>query len=65
MLTWSGDQVEDHMTQNCLECHQDADHDIIINIRWSVSGIIHTLIGVLVFCKVHIQPAIASDSTNV
>ena len=24
-LTWSGNQVEDHKAQNCLECHQDAD----------------------------------------
>ena len=45
-LTWSGNQVEDYTTQNCLEFHQDAYHAIIINIRRSVSGIIHTLIGV-------------------
>ena len=25
-LTWSGNQVEDHTNQNCLEFHQDADH---------------------------------------
>ena len=58
---WSGNQVEYHTTQNCLECHQDADHDIIINIRWSVSGIIHNLIGVSVCCKLQIQPAIESE----
>ena len=54
-LTWSGNQVEDHTTQNCLECHQDTDHAIIINLRRSVSGIIHTLFGVYVCWKVHIQ----------
>ena len=63
-LTWSGNQVEDHTTQNCLECHQDADHAIILNRRRSVSCIIHTLLGVAVCWKVHIQPAIASDSTD-
>ena len=47
-----------------MECHQDADHAIIINIRRSVSGIIHTLLGVAVYWKVHIQLAIASDSTD-
>ena len=63
-LTWSGNQVEDHKTQNFLECHQDADHARIINRRRSVSGIIHTLLGVAVCWKVQIQPAIASDSTD-
>ena len=48
-----------------LECHQDADHAIIINRRRSVSGIIHTLLGVAIFWKVHIQSAITSDSTDV
>ena len=43
-LTWSGNQVEYHTTQNCLECHQDADHTRIINRRRSFSGIIHTLL---------------------
>ena len=43
-ITWSGNRVEDHTTHNCLECHQDADHDIIINRRRSVSVIIHTLL---------------------
>ena len=47
-LTWSGNQVEYHTTQNFLECHKDADHDIIINIIRSVSGIMHTLLGVSV-----------------
>ena len=32
-LTLSGNQVEDHKTQNFLECHQDAEHARIINIR--------------------------------
>ena len=63
-LTWSGNQVEDHTTQNCLECHQDADHVRILNRRRSVSGIINTLLGVAVCCKSHIQPAIESDSTD-
>ena len=32
-LTLSGNQVENHTTQNCLECHQDADHARILNRR--------------------------------
>ena len=47
-LTWSGNQVEDHTTHNCMECHQDADNAIILNRRRSVSVIIHTLLGVAV-----------------
>ena len=45
-FTWSGNHVEDHTTHNCVECHQDVDHAIILNIRRSVLGIIHTLLGV-------------------
>ena len=63
-LTWSGNQVEDHTTKNCLECHQYADHARILNRRRSAFGIIHTLLGVAVCCKVQIHPAIASDSTD-
>ena len=33
-LTWSGNEVEDYKIQICLECHQNADHDITINKRW-------------------------------
>ena len=44
----NGNQVEDYTTHNCLEFHQDADHAIIINIRLSVSGILHTLLAVAV-----------------
>ena len=47
-LMWSGNQVEDYTTHNCLEFHQYADHAIILNIRRSVSGILHTLIGVAI-----------------
>ena len=63
-LTWSGNQVGYHTTQNCLEFHQDADHAIILNRRRSVSGIIRTLLGVAVCWKVQIQSAIASGSTD-
>ena len=63
-LTCSENQVEDHTTQNCLECHQDVHHARIINIRLSVLGIINNLIGVAFCWKLHIQPAIASDSTT-
>ena len=63
-LTWSGYQVEYHKTKNCLECHQDADNAIIVNRRWSVLGIIHTLLGFALCGKVQIQPAIVSDSTD-
>ena len=45
-LTWSGNKVEDHTTQNLLEYHQDADHARILNRRRSVLGIKHTLLGV-------------------
>ena len=63
-LTWSGDQIEDYITQNFIECHQDRDNAKIINRRRSFSGIIHTLVGVVVWCKVKIQPAVAYDSTD-
>ena len=63
-LTQSGNKFEDHTTQNCLECHQNSDYAIILNIRRSVLGIIHTLLSVAVFWKVQIQPYIASDSTD-
>ena len=63
-LIWSGNQVEYHTTQNFLECYQDADHARILNRRRSVSGIIHTLLGVAVLWKVQIQQAIASESTD-
>ena len=54
-ITWSGNQVEDHTTQNFLEFHQDADHARILNRRRSVSGIIHTLLVVSFCWKVHIH----------
>ena len=63
-LTWGGNQVEYHTTHNCLECNQYADHAIILNIRRSVSGIIHTLLGVAVCWKVQIQQSIVSESTD-
>ena len=63
-LTWSGNQVEDHTIYNVLEFYQDADRNRIINRRRSVSGIIHTISGVDIFWEVHIQPAIAYDSTG-
>ena len=63
-LTWSGNQVEYYVTYNCLYCHQYADHARILNRRRSLSGIIYTLLGVAVFWKVHIQPAIDSESTD-
>ena len=63
-LTWSGNQLKYYTTHNCLEQHQDYYHAIIINIIWSVSDIIHTLLGVAVFYKVNIQPNVASDSTD-
>ena len=61
---WSGDHVEDYKTHNCLECHQDVDHAQILNIQWSVSGIIHTLIGVDVCWKDQIKPVFYSDPTD-
>ena len=63
-LTWSGNQFEDYTTHNCLEFHNYAYHAIIINRRRLVSGIIHNILGVAVCWKVHIQPDIASESTD-
>ena len=37
-------------THNCIECHQDADHAINLNTIRSVSGIVHTILGVIVCC---------------
>ena len=48
-ILWSGNQVEEYTTYNCLEFHQYADHAIIINIIRSVLGINYTLLGVAVF----------------
>ena len=62
-LTWSGNQVEEHTTQNCLEHHQYANF-YNTNRRRSVSGIIHTLFGVSVFWNVQIQPSIDSESPD-
>ena len=62
-LTWSGNQVKDYITQNFLEFREDADHAIILNIIRSVSVIIHTLLGISVCWKLHIQPYIVSYST--
>ena len=64
-LTLSGNQVEKYTTHNFLECYQDDGHDIVLIRRLSVSVIIHTILGVVVFWKVHIQPAIAYESTDV
>ena len=64
MFSWTGTQVEDYTTHNCVECHRYADLDIILNIRRSVSCIIHDLIGVAVFWEVQIPPYVASDSTK-
>ena len=50
-------------THNCLERHECTDHDIILNLRRSASGIIYTFLGVASLWKLQIQPAIASDST--
>ena len=63
-ITWIGNQVEYHTTQNCLECHQNSNHARILNRRRSVSVIIHTLLGVAVFWKVHIQTDIIFEPTD-
>ena len=52
ILTCIGNQVEYYTTHNWLEFRQDADHNIIINRRHSVSGILNTLLGVSVFWKI-------------
>ena len=65
IIKWSGNQVEEYTTRNFQECHQDADHAIILNIRRSVSGIINTLLGVAICWKVRIKLTVTSDSTDV
>ena len=64
IFRWSVNKVEDYTTHNCLELHQDADTDIFLNRRYSVSGIIHTFLGVSILCKVQIQLDTASDYTD-
>ena len=51
-LKWSWNQVEYQKTHNFLECHQYAYYNRIINRRRSVSGILHTLLGVSICWKV-------------
>ena len=63
-LTCSGNQVKDYTTHNFLEFHQDAYHARILNIRRLVSCIFYTLLDVDVFWRVHIQPDVASNSTD-
>ena len=53
-LTCIGNKVKDYTTQNCLECHQDAYHARITKKVQSVSGNIHTVLGVAVCRKVYI-----------
>ena len=36
-LTWSLNQVEDHTTQNLLECHQDADPGPALSTRGNLA----------------------------
>ena len=64
MLTWIGNQVEDYITQNHLECKQYAYHARILNQIWYVSGIIHTVIGIEFFWKFQIQPAVVYNYTD-
>ena len=45
-IPWSVNKFEYQTTQNCLECHQYADNDRITYKTQSVSGIIHTILGV-------------------
>ena len=63
-LAWTGNQVEDCTTQNCLEWNQYTDHSRIINRIHSLLGIIHDIIDVVVCCKLYIQPHVASESTD-
>ena len=46
-MEWN--QVEDYTTQNFLENHQDMDHSRFFKRRQSVSGSIHTRLGIAVF----------------
>ena len=64
ILTCSGDQVEDYITQNCLGRHQYSDHALILNRRIHVSGIIHTILGVSLLWTFQIKSAVASASTG-
>ena len=64
IIIWSGYQVEDYTNHNFLKFYKDADHALIVNKIRSVSGIIHTTLGVVVFWKFQIHPAVSSDSTS-
>ena len=64
MLIYSWTQAEDYNNHNCIEFHQYADHSIILNIRPSVLGIIHTVLGVSSWYKVHIKPSATSYYTD-
>ena len=65
IIIWSGNQVEDCTTRNCLECFQDLYHARILNIRRSFSVFIHAQIRVAVCWRLHIQPYMASNSNGV
>ena len=54
-LTRSANKVEYYTIQNCLEFHQYADHNRIINIWRLVSDIFHTMVGVSISWKEHIH----------
>ena len=64
IIKWSGNQFEDYTIQNCLEFYQYADHTRIPNRRRSVPGIIHTILGFSICCKVQFQPYVSSYSTD-
>ena len=61
--TWSGTQVEELTTHNCLEYHQDADHARIINMIGSVSGIIHNILGLTVYRILQIELDVSYGTT--
>ena len=63
-ITWSGTQFEYYTIYNDLECHQGVDRYIIISMRRSILGIIHTLLGVTILKKVKIKPAVSYVSTD-
>ena len=64
-LAWSGNQAEYYTVHTFIETFKDADHARIITRIWSVLGINKNILGFALFWKIHIQPAVSSDSTDV
>ena len=56
--------MEDYITRDCLVCHQYVYHNRTVNRMRSLSGIVHTPLGIAVFQKFQINHAVVSDYTD-